>query len=79
MIQKEILESNLNLFVKRNQPRAKKNMHAKKCNPIKLFENFLLLFKCNALTWQVLNSSENQGVTEAVNQSWSKLVCSLWC
>jgi hypothetical protein len=45
MIQKEILESNLNLFVKRNQPRAKKNMHAKKCNPIKLFENFLLLFK----------------------------------
>jgi hypothetical protein len=31
--------------------------------PIKLFENFLLLFKWNTLTWQVLNSSENQGVT----------------
>jgi hypothetical protein len=28
--------------------------------PIKLFENFLLLFKWNALTWQVLYSSENQ-------------------
>jgi hypothetical protein len=31
--------------------------------PIKLFENFLLLFKWNALTWQILNYSKNQGVT----------------
>jgi hypothetical protein len=40
-----------------------------KCNPIKLFKIFLLLFKWNSLTWQVLNSSENQGVTVAVLRS----------
>jgi hypothetical protein len=46
MIRKDISKPNLNLFVKRNQPRAlKKNMHAMKCNPFNLFENFLLLFK----------------------------------
>jgi hypothetical protein len=31
--------------------------------PIKLFEFFLFLFKWNASTWQILNSSKNQGVT----------------
>jgi hypothetical protein len=36
-------------------------MHAMKCKPIKLFENFLLLFKGNALTSHVSNFSEKSG------------------
>jgi hypothetical protein len=31
--------------------------------PIKLFKIFLSLFRLNALTWQILFFSENQGVT----------------
>ncbi len=45
MIRKEISKPNLILFVKRNQPRAPKKYACQEMQPIKLFENFLLLFK----------------------------------
>jgi hypothetical protein len=38
--------------------------------PIKLFKNFQLLFRWNAVAWQVLNSSENQGVTNLPPTGW---------
>jgi hypothetical protein len=47
LIKKKILKQYLNLFkkIEIDLGLRNKNMHAMKCNPINLFENFLLLFK----------------------------------
>jgi hypothetical protein len=39
-------------------------MHAMKCNLSNYSNNFLLLIRCYAFTWQVLNFSKNLGVTK---------------
>jgi hypothetical protein len=51
-----------------------KNMHAMKCNLSNYSNNFLLLIRCYAFTWQVLNFSKNLGVTKPFSHGL-KRVC----
>jgi hypothetical protein len=50
-------------------------MHAMKYNLLNYSKKFQLLFRWNALTWQVLNFSENQAVTYVILAVWSDTLC----
>jgi hypothetical protein len=55
---------------KNNLGPKNKNLHAMKCNISNYSKNFLSLFRLNALIWQVLNFSENLGVTNLTPLGW---------
>jgi hypothetical protein len=73
-IQKKILKLNLNLFEKRNPPKAHKKYACHAMQPLKLFKLSYCYFGENALSWEILNLSENQGVTHDNQAKYVKMV-----
>jgi hypothetical protein len=79
MVQKRF-KNEIWIFSKRenNLGFRNKNMHAMKCNLSNYSKFFLLLFKWNTLTWQVLNFSEYHGVTweHWIHLRWKLIIVS---